>query len=270
MSRRRSLPALILCVLAAAGCGDAAVASVAPTATATVQASAVPIRRATPRPTPVPTPRPSLTPAPTTVVSSAEGEAARAGFAGFAASVGTPFHLDLASKVSVRDVAVTLRLSLDVAGNGDMAGDVAAKAGDTTETAELVIVGGRQFVRPAGEAWTELAGDPTTADPLHEVPLDKLAWVGVDTIKDTALHHLRIDDPAVVGASNTGDQGITDLDITSGVMDFWVTGDGTPVLARFRIIGTGLTRGLRADFSIVGRYDFSDVGKPVTIETPAA
>lgn len=270
MSRQRTRSALLLCLLAVAGCGGAAVASVEPTATAAVRATPVPTQRPTPRPTPVPTPRPSLTPAPTAVVSSADGEAARAGFVAFAASVGTPFHLDLASKVSVRDAAVTLRLSLDIAGNGDIAGEVAAKAGDTTETAELAVVGGRQFLRATGGDWSELAGDPTTSDPLREVPLDKVTWAGMDTIKGTALHHLRIDDPAVVGASNIGDQGITDLDITSGVMDFWVTADGTPVLAKFRITGSGLTRGLRADFSIVGRYDFSDVGKPVTIESPIA
>lgn len=268
MSRSRTLPALILSLLVVAGCGAAAVASITPTPSAAVPATAIATRRPTPRPTPTLTPRPSLTPAPTAVVSSADGEAARAGFAAFAAAVGIPFHLDLASKVEVRAVAVTLRLSLDIAGNGDMSGEMAAKAGDTTETAELVIVGGRQFVRESGRDWIEVAGDPAASNPLGAVPLDKVAWVGVDTIKGVALHHLRIDDPAVVGASNTGDQGITDLDVTSGVMDFWVTDAGTPVLAKFRITGSGVARGLRADFSIIGRYDFSDVGKPVTIVSP--
>jgi hypothetical protein len=272
MSRPRTPAALlILSVLALAGCGDAAVASVEPLQTSEASAvvpTPIPTRRPTPSPTPVPTPRPSLTPAPTLVVSSAEGEAARAGFAAFAAADGTPFHLVLASKVDVRGEAVTLRLTLDIAGNGDIAGKVAAKAGDETETAEVVIVGGRQFVRASGRAWTEVAGEPTTSNPLGAVPLDKVAWVGMDTIKSKPLHHLRIEDPAVVGASNVGDQGITDLEIKSGVMDFWVNANGTPVLARFRIAGSGVARGLRADFSIVGRYDFSDIGKPVTIQAP--
>ena len=40
------------------------------------------------------------------------------------------------------------------------------------------------------------------------------------------------------------------------------------MLAKFRIVGTGIARSIRTDFTIVGRYDFSDVGKPVTIEAP--
>ena len=53
-------------------------------------------------------------------------------------------------------------------------------------------------------------------------------------------------------------------------MDVWVAADGTPVTAKFRILGTAVARSRQTVISIVGRYDFSDVGKPVTIEAPIA
>ncbi len=271
MAHRRALTVLALVsTLAASGCGTAAVASIEPSASpaAAVVVTPVPTPRPTPRPEPTPTPHPSATAKPTPVVPTAAGDAAQAGFVAFAGSAATPFHLDMASKVNVVVAEMTIRLSLDVAGDGDMAGEVAAKAGDVTESAELVIVDGRQFVRVPGRAWTEVAGDPTAANPLGELPLDKVVWKGVDTIGGSPLHHIQIDDASVVDASNVEESAITALEIDSGLMDFWVTDAGTPVLARFRIVGSGVARGRRTDFWIVGRYDFSDVGKPVIIEPP--
>ena len=94
--------------------------------------------------------------------------------------------------------SLTLRLTLDVAGNGDMAGKVATKAGDVTKTVELVIVDGQRVRPPARGGVDEVVGDPTTSDPLGELPLDKVAWMGLDTIAGARLHHLRIDDPSIV------------------------------------------------------------------------
>ncbi len=271
MARWRALIAFaIVSILVAGGCGGAAVASVQPTPSPTAGVTPIPTPRPTPRAvrTAPPTPRPSATPAPTPVVVTAEGTAAREGFVTFAGSNQTPFHLVLTSRVEVLSRPVTVRLVLDLSGTGDMAGQVAAKVLDVTETAQLVIVEGREFVRVAGQEWVELSGDPTTANPLGEVPLEKVAWVGMDTIGGKPLHHLRIDDPSVIGASNTDQSDISDLDIASGVMDFWVTGDGTPVTAKFVIVGSAIARKQKTGLSIVGRYDFSDVGKPVTVEVP--
>ena len=271
MVRRRALTALaIVFMLALAGCGGTAAASVAPTPSPTVGVTPIPTPRPTPRPvrTLPPTAPPSPTPAPTPVVVTPEGNAAREGFVKFAGTDRIPFHLVLTSRVEVLSRPVTIRLVLDISGTGDMAGLLAAKAGDTTETAQVVIVDGREFVRLAGQEWAELSGDPTTANPLGEVPLDKVAWVGMDTIGGKALHHLQIDDPSVVGASNTDKTDITDLDVETGVMDFWVTDDGTPVTAKFLILGTAVARAQATALSIVGRYEFSDVGKAVTIVAP--
>jgi hypothetical protein len=271
MVRRRALTALaIVSMLAVAGCGGAAVASVQPTPSPTVGVTPIPTPRPTPRPvrTAPPTPRPSPTPAPTPVVVTAEGTAAKEGFVKFAGNETIPLHLVLTSQVEVLSRPVTIRLVLDISGTGDMAGQIATKAIDVTDTADLVIVDGRQFVRLSGQEWVELSGDPSNANPLGEVPLDKVAWVGMDTIGGKALHHLRIDDPSVVGASNTDTTDISDLHVETGVMDFWVTDDGTPVTARFRIIGTAIARNQQTDLSIVGRYEFSDVGKAVTIVAP--
>lgn len=271
MARWRALTALaIVSMLVVAGCGGAAVASVEPTASPTAGVTPVPTPRPTPRPvrTVPPTPPPSATPVPTPVVVTPEGDAAREGFVKFAGSNDTPFHLVLTSRVEVLSRPVTIRLVLDVSGTGDMAGLVAAKILDVTETADLVIVDGREFVRVAGKDWVELSGEPTTADPLGAVPLDKVAWVGMDTIGGKSLHHLQIDDPSVIGASNTDQPEISDVHVTSGVMDFWVTADGTPVTAKFLIVGSAVARAQKTDLSIIGRYEFTDVGKPVTIEAP--
>ena len=271
MVRRRAQTALaIVSMLAVAGCGSAAVASVQPTPSPTVGVTPIPTPRPTPRPvrTAPPTPRPSATPVPTPVVVTPEGNAAREGFVAFAGNERIPFHLVLTSRVEVLAEPVTIRLVLDISGTGDMAGQIATKAVDVTDTADLVIVGGRQFVRLSGQEWVELSGDPANANPLGEVPLDKAVWVGLDTIDGQALHHLRIDDPSVVGASNTDTTGISDLHVETGVMDFWVTDGGTPVTARFRILGTAIARNQQTVLSVVGRYEFSDVGKAVTIVAP--
>ena len=271
MVRRRALTALaIVSMLAVAGCGGAAVASVQPTPSPTVGVTPVPTPRPTPRPvrTAPPTPRPSPTPVPTPAVLTPEGIAATEGFVAFARNDSVPFHLVLTSQVEVLSRPVIVRLVLDISGTGDMAGQIATKAVDVTDTADLVIVDGRQFVRLAGQDWVELSGGAANANPLGEVPLDKVAWVGKETIGGKALHKLKIDDPSVVGASNTDTTDISDVHIDSGVMDFWVTDDGTPVTARFRIIGTAIARNQKTDLSIVGRYEFSDVGKAVTIVAP--
>jgi hypothetical protein len=273
MVRRPALTALaIVSLLAVTGCGGAAVASVEPTPTPTPGVTPIPTPRPTPRPvlTAPPTPPPSATPAPTPAVLTPEGNAARQGFVRFAGSDRVPFHLVLTSRVVVLSQPVTIRLVLDVSDTGDMAGQLATKAADVTDTADLVIAGGREFVRLAGQDWVELSGDPTTANPLGAVPLDKVAWVGLDTIGGKALHHLQIDDPSVVGASNADQSGLSDLVIETGVMDVWVTADGTPVTAKFRILGSAVARSRPTVVSIVGRYEFSDVGKPVAIEAPIA
>jgi hypothetical protein len=271
MAGQRALIAVALVsTLAIAGCGGAAATSGGPTAAPSVALAptTAPTPRPSARPTPRPTPRPSPTPAPTPVVPTPEGEAAKAGFVKFAGSDRIPFHLDMASKITVLEVALTLRLTLDVAGNGDVAGVAAAKAGDTTKTVELVVVDGREYARLPGQPWARVEGEPTTSDPLGALPLDKVAWMGLDTVEGARLHHLRIDDPTVVSASNGDDGTLTDLEIESGVMDVWVTDKGTPVLAKFQIAGTGIARSVRAPFTIVGRYDFSDVGKPVKVQAP--
>jgi hypothetical protein len=271
MAGQRALIAFVLVsLLAIAGCGGAAVASAGPTTapSAAVAATVAPKPRPTPRPTPAPTPRPSATPAPTPVVPTPEGEAAKAGFVKFAGSDRTPYHVDLASKVQVLGTSLTLRLTLDVAANGDMTGEAAAKSGDITKTVELVIVDGQEFARLPGEPWARVMGDPTTSDPLGKLPLEKVDWMGLDRIEGAPLHHLRIDDPSIVSASNAEDAAITDLEIETGVMDVWVTDKGTPVLAKFQIAGTGIARSIRTGFTIVGRYDFSDVGKPVKVQAP--
>ena len=104
MVRRRALTALaIVSMLAVAGCGGAAVASVQPTPSPTVGVTPIPTPRPTPRPvrTAPPTPRPSPTPVPTPAVLTPEGIAATEGFVTFARNDSIPFHLVLTSQVEV-------------------------------------------------------------------------------------------------------------------------------------------------------------------------
>ena len=130
----------------------------------------------------------------------------------FAGSEGTPYHVDLASKVEVLGTSLTLRLALDVAGNGDMAGEAAAKSGTSPRPSSSSSWMDASTRACPGEPWARVMGDPTTSDPLGELPLDKVDWMGLDR-SGAQLHHLRIDDPSIVSASNAEDAAITDLDI---------------------------------------------------------
>ena len=131
-----------------------------------------------------------------------------------------------------------------------------------------VIAGGREFVRLAGQDWVELSGDPTTANPLGAVPLDR--WrgsaghdrrQGVHDRRSTTVGHRRVERRPV---------GPADLVIETGVMDVWVTADGTPVTPSSGSSARAVAR-TAADRPLDRRpLRFSDVGKPATIAAPIA
>ena len=91
----------------------------------------------------------------------------------------------------------------------------------------------------------------------------------MDTIGGKALHHLRIDDPSVVGASNTDTTDISDLHVETG--RHGLLGDRRRDARHGEVPDHRHRHRAQPDrptSSIVGRYEFSDVGKAVTIVAP--
>ena len=259
MVRRRAQIALaIVSMLAVAGCGSAAVASVQPTPSPTVGVTPIPTPRPTPRPvrTAPPTPRPSATPVPTPVVVTPEGNAAREGFVAFAGNERIPFHLVLTSRVEVLAEPVTIRLVLDTS-DGDMAGQIATKAVDVTDTADLVIVGGRQFVRlsarsgravgrsgerqparrgAAGQGGPWPAMDASARQGAPSPPGRRSMQSSVAYALPAPLASARPPCRAPAAGGTTG----------------WPTVVGARRRATFRILGTATARDQQTDLAVVG------------------
>jgi hypothetical protein len=151
-------------------------------------------------------------------------------------------HVDQTTNVTASDDTDSLKLSdsttVDVS-NRDMKIHSVTKAGGKTTKGDVVVVGTSVYAREGSSRWRKQprsAWQQSILDAIRSLnPIRdpaQLAYVGVETIDKQKLHHLRAVQkfPFVMADGQRG---------TYEKFDIWVEEDGTPVLAKGKILMIG-------------------------------
>lgn len=243
-------------LMIAAACGNAATATLVPSAPAV----ATPAPSASASPTAVPT----ETPAPSAPVEGG-GPIAEAAVAKLQSD---PLiaHVEQVGTITTSGQDFTYLSTSDFAGD-DLHVAFSITGGGETSAQELYVIGDDAWVRAAADdPFTKVATTAlgTAVDELYKAVRlvddpQALRFVGVETIDGQELQHLR----AVVAIPYTPPTGGTGQ---YDAFDLWVLEDGTPVVARTEFSATDPT-GL--DATGATDFTFSKWGGPITIEPPA-
>jgi hypothetical protein len=211
-----------------------------------------------------PSPRLTLTPTPSVDVGALYIKAVVAAFA----SDPLVMHVVTTEKLIVREGKESARLdssmTLDLSGR-DMNAHLTSKAKGKTTKVDLVVLGASAYVRTGGgsfrktqrTAYTETFMNIAQSLRLVRHP-SYLAYVGVETIDKRALQHLTAtrDIPYV---TDTGDAA------TLKELDIWVEEDGTPILAKAKVLMIGA---YGREINATSEFRFSDFGGPISIVAP--
>jgi hypothetical protein len=184
------------------------------------------------------------------------------------AETDTPFHVD-ASVLLLGDARGRGALDLDVSGT-DLAGRIEFTADGQRVEYEQIDVGGHTYIRHPGADWIV---HPHTApiqplNPFRRLRQTDMTYTGLTRppgrpwVYEFTTRKWIGEDPSSVATT------VEDAAIEASALNVFVDQDGLPVNAFLTYGVTGTVDGEPVRFGYVVQYEFSDLGKPVTIEAP--
>ena len=243
-------------------------ATLSPTATATP--TAAPTASPSQAPTLVPTLRPTPTAPPNPTISVPPASEAVDDFLRNFAAAQPPFHvtsaINVESTVGTRGGTLNFTVEGDVSGQ-DFAGTTVAAGPNGTVEKEVMIVDGRAYGRVPGGEWFENE-QFQQAQPLNPFALlaaADLAYGGPVTEDGRTLY--RLETSRWIGGEIEA-PGLEDAELTDSLFEIFVDDQGLPVRATLVFGVSGIYFGDPAFIDYVVEYEFSDIGRPVTIEAP--
>lgn len=153
-------------------------------------------------------------------------------------------HLELEQSATVTTFDGSTSPPATVAMSGDWSGDdcsfhlTSQDPDGEPEEADVIDIGGTQYLREPGGEWKMTPGMASGADMVRTLlPLDDatvLGDLGIEVVDGRQLHHIA---PTTMPAYNA----TSDLPGVFEAYDIWVEADGTPVVARisYRVGGDG-------------------------------
>lgn len=250
----RHLVAFIaVAIVATAACGAAAEA---PSTVATSSPTASP---STPLPSPSATRSASVNPA----------TEARAALDAFRAFIETEqsFHMTADMKLTIAGKVLDMDVAEDVSG-GDEKGTIDVRGPRVSVHMEVVIVGGKAYLKLANRKWQEVDVDTSSSNPLGDLQIEGLEPIDIVNVGGVPAHHFRVDDPAALDPDTITGNALTGLKLSSASFDLYVNDDGVPLTAILAFSGTGTFQGKASPIEATIRYDFSRFGVPVKIVAP--
>ena len=249
----RLVATLTVATLAGGACGSAAIApSTVPTSSPTASLSAPP-----------PSASAAVTP------SAKPNTDARAALDAFRAFIETEqsFHLTADMKLTIAGKLVDMDVAEDVSG-GDEKGTIDVRGPRVSVHMQVVIVGGRAYLKLANRKWQKVEVDTSSSNPLGDLRVEGLKPIDVVNVGGVPAHHFRVEDPAALDPNTITGNALTGLKLKSASFDVYVNDDGVPLTAILAFSGTGTFQGKASPIEATIRYDFSRFGVPVKIVAP--
>jgi hypothetical protein len=227
-----------------------------------------PSTETTPSPTASPsTPPPSPSAAGSPSVNPATD--ARAALDAFRAFIETEqsFHLTADMKLTIAGTLVDMDVAEDVSG-GDEQGTIDVRGPRVSVHMEVVIVGGKAYLKIANRKWQQVDVDTSSSNPLGDLQVEGLEPIDIVNVGGVPAHHFRVEDPAALDPDTITGNALTGLKLSSASFDLYINDDGVPLTAILAFSGTGTFQGKTSPIEATIRYDFSRFGVPVKIVAP--
>jgi hypothetical protein len=240
-SRRPALPAVIVLVLAVAGCSSP---GITPLYSIRID----------------PTPTPTLSP----------GNAARAAFSAMVLAGDMTYHADFTGSWHGAGNIVEMRGSLDVAGL-DYQTTATYAFPDGSATYSIKYVGGSAWVRRDKGAWKHhTAFDPARNNsPFAFLTSEEdVDFVKSETIGGRDLHRVQFDDSLIITPEQVPAGNVTQERIRTSWLEVTLASDGIPITAHWRLEGRERVSGQLQEVIIQADLTFSKVGEAMTIAAP--
>lgn len=193
--------------------------------------------------------------------------------ASFVAIAGDPAfsgHVSVRAAMDIGPIAFVFESVSDFAGPDQTAESTIEVAGQAVTT-EVVIAGGRMFVRLPGGQWQVLpTAPPESGDPVFsrlDGPED-VVYLKQQRVGTRTLHRVRIVDALPIDPGEVANTRITDLQVGEASFEILVDDEGKPVLGYFDLEGTAAIEGVRQAILIDADYRFTRIGEAITIEAP--
>lgn len=156
-----------------------------------------------------------------------------------------------------------------------MSGEVNEQPGTETNSTELAFVGGQAFTRtPYSGGWqqSEAGGLPMGLDPLRNLELDDIEYVGTETRDEIDVHHLRVTDiESVASGLFSGlfavQGGAAAFDASASSFDVYVDATAKPVSASLQLTTDADTDEF-GTINLTSSYTFSNWGVEIYIVAP--
>ncbi len=256
-SPRRPRPArAVLLLVALVAIGSLAVGACGPAA---VGPSAVA--------TTTPQPSPAVTAPASSSTQDVDAVAALDAFRAFI-ETDQSFHLIADMQLTIDGQLVDMDVAEDISG-GSEKGMIDIRGPRLSVHMEVVIHGGKAYLKLANRAWQQVDVDTSSSNPLGDLRVEGLQPIDTVNVGGVPAHHFRADDPAALDADTITGNALTDLKLTSASFDLYVDDDGVPLTAKLAFSGTGTFQGKASSVDAKIRYDFSRFGVPVDIVAPA-
>lgn len=219
-----------------------------------------------------PTASPSTPPRSPSLAGSASvnpASDARAALDAFRAFIETEqsFHLTADMKLTIAGKLVDMDVAEDVSG-GNEKGTIDVRGPRVSVHMEVVIVGGKAYLKLANRKWQQVDVDTSSSNPLGDLQVEGLEPIGIVNVGGVPAHHFRVDDPAALDPDRITGNALTGLKLSSASFDLYVNDDGVPLTAILAFSGTGTFHGKASPIEATIRYDFSRFGVPVKIVAP--
>ena len=184
------------------------------------------------------------------------------------------FHVRMTASMQFTEAAqsAVMEVNADLDASGaDWSGRYSVEINGVPVDADMVVKDEVGYVRRVGHTeWQEIRDDPAAGQPINPFLAlggsEDVEYVGAETRDGVTLHHLRI--AKWIGDDLDAIQGLSNVEVLSNSFDVSVTDAGVPVSGTHLATLAGDAEGRRMTANMSADYEFSDWGKPKTIEPP--